>query len=55
MKAPINSASGVSWRWRTQTTWPPTGLLARLGFRFEGMVIMPGESEEIRQYAIEPG
>ena len=28
-------------------------LLAKLGFQFEGMVIMPGEAVEIRQYAIE--
>ena len=30
-------------------------LLAKLGFQFERMVTMPGESEEIRQYAIEAG
>lgn len=28
-------------------------LLEKLGFRFEQMVTMPGETEEIRQYAIE--
>lgn len=30
-----------------------TRLLNKLKFRFEGMVIMPGETQEIRQYAIE--
>lgn len=30
-------------------------LLAKLGFRFESMVIMPGETQAIRQYALEVG
>ena len=30
-------------------------LLDKLGFQFAGMVTMPGETEEIRQYLIETG